>query len=283
MMRFAFDKTAVVTGAAAGIGREICLALAGDGWKLGIVDINVEAAGETRELVEKAGGTGEVFRCDVGDPEDVAACAEHFFEAWGKVGLLVNNAGIMVAGRMEDVSVEDWRRIVDVNLMGVVYGCRAFVPRMKGQGGGHIVNVASMAGMATMFEQAPYNTTKAAVIGLSETLRMELSPYNIRVTVACPLCLNTRLMETASIKSEFISEFYSNSFAQARMSAADIARCVLRAVEKNKFYEIPQPFAKVLWVSKRLTPAQFIGAFSWLNRRDLGKPVVMWLARHGLA
>lgn len=282
-MRFDYDKSAVVTGAAMGIGREICLALAVDGWRLGIVDIDLDAAEETRELVEKAGGRGEVFRCDVADPEEVAACAEHFFAAWGKVGLLVNNAGIMVAGCIEDVSVEDWRRIVDVNLMGVVYGCRAFVPGMKKQGGGHIVNVASMAGMITMFEQAPYNTTKAAVIGLSETLRMELSPHNIRVTVACPLCLNTRLMETASIRSDFIAEFYRNSFTQARMSAADIARCILRAVEKNRVYVMPQPFAKVLWMNKRLTPARFLDTFSWLNRRGLGKPVAMWLARHGLA
>jgi NAD(P)-dependent dehydrogenase (short-subunit alcohol dehydrogenase family) len=282
-MRFKYEKTAVVTGAAMGIGREICLALAGDGWKLGIVDINMEAAEETRKLVEKAGGAGEVFRCDVGNPDEVAACADHFFSAWGKVGLLVNNAGIMVAGCIEDVSVEDWRRIVDINLMGVVYGCRAFVPGMKKQGGGHIVNVASMAGMITLFEQAPYNTTKAAVIGLSETLRMELSPHNIRVTVACPLCLNTRLMETASIKSEFISEFYLNSFAQARMSAADIAGRILVAVERNRFYVVPQPFAKVLWINKRLAPASLLATFAWLNRRGLGKPVVMWLARHGLA
>lgn len=282
-MRFDYEKTAVVTGAAKGIGREICLALARDGWKLGIVDIDLDAAEETRGLIEKAGGTGEVFRCDVANPEEVAACAEHFFAAWGKVGLLVNNAGIMVAGCVEDVSVEDWRRIVDVNLMGVIYGCRAYVPGMKRQGGGHIVNVASMAGMITLFEQAPYNTTKAAIIGLSETLRMELSPHNIRVTVACPLCLNTNLLETARINSDFIAEFYRTSFTQARMSAAAIAGCILRAVEKNKFYEMPQPFAKVLWVNKRLTPAQFLDIFSLLNRRGLGKPVAMWLARHGLA
>lgn len=282
-MHFKYDKTAVVTGGALGIGRELCLALARGGWRLGIVDIDVEAAEETRELVQKAGGTGEVFRCDVGDPEEVTACAEHFFATWGRVGLLVNNAGIMVAGCIEDVSLEDWRRIVDVNLMGVVYGCRAFVPGMKKQGGGHIVNVASMAGMITLFEQAPYNTTKAAVIGLSETLTMELSPHNIRVTVACPLCLNTRLMETASIESEFISEFYLSSFTQARMSAADIASCILRAVEKNKFYVVPQPFAKVLWINKRLAPASLLDTFEWLNSRGLAKPFVMWLARHGLA
>jgi len=133
-----------------------------------------------------------------------------------------------------------------------------------------------MAGMITLFEQAPYNTTKAAVIGLSETLRMELSPHNIRVTVACPLCLNTRLMETASIRSEFISDFYSSSFAQARMSAAG-------AVERNRFYVVPQPFAKVLWINKRLAPANLLATFAWLNRRGLAKPFVMWLARHGLA
>ncbi|RJP34998.1 MAG: SDR family NAD(P)-dependent oxidoreductase [Actinobacteria bacterium] len=281
-MRFKYEKTAVVTGAALGIGREICLALAAEGWKLGIVDINMEAAEETRELVERAGGVGEIFRCDVADPEQVAACADHFFATWGKVGLLVNNAGVMVAGCIEDVSVEDWRRIVDINLLGVVYGCRAFVPGMKKQGGGHIVNVASMAGVTALFEQAPYNTTKAAVIGLSETLRAELSPGNIRVTVACPLCLNTHLMETACINSDFISEFYCNTFAQARMSAPDIARCILKAVEKNRFYEMPQPFAKVLWLNKRLTPEQFVNMFYWLNRWSLGKPFVMWLARHGM-
>ncbi len=281
-MRFKYEKTAVITGAAQGIGREICLALARDGWRLGIVDIDMEAAGGTKGLVEKAGGKGEVFCCDVADPDEVAACADHFFSAWGKVGLLVNNAGIMVAGCVGDVAVEDWRRIVDVNLMGAVYGCHAFIPRMKEQGGGHIVNMASMAGVTPLFEQAPYNTTKAALIGLSETLRTELSPHNVQVTAVCPLSINTHLLQTACVDSDFITEFYSNSFLRAKMSAADIARCVLRAVEKNKAYEMPQPFAKVLWMNKRLTPKQFMGMFYWLNRWGLGKPLVMWMGRHGL-
>ncbi len=281
-MGCAYARNAVVTGAAQGIGRELCMALTREGWKVGIADIDLEAAEETRAMVEEAGGRGEVFRCDVGDPAQVAACADHFFSAWGEVGLLVNNAGIMVAGCTEDVPVEDWKKIVDVNFLGAVYGCRAFIPGMKKQGYGHILNMASMAGIIPLPEQAPYNSTKSAVIGFSETLRSELSPYGIGVTVVCPLCVGTHLLDKACVRSDFIADFYGITFVEARMSAEEIAGRMLRAVEKNRMYEMSQPFAKVLWASKRLVPRLLLGLFYHLNRLGGGKPFFLWLARRGI-
>jgi len=275
-------KRAVITGAASGLGKSLATLLAGEGWRIGIVDINDAGARETLETVERAGGSGEVFHADVTVPEDVKAMADHFFDDWGGVDLLVNNAGVASVGFVGDIPLEDWRWVHDVNFWGMLYGCHEFIPRMKAQGGGHIVNVASSAGLLSCMEMAPYNTTKAAVISLSETLRAEAAPHNIGITVACPMFFNTNLLETARYTDDWEWDFFNRTFQYARMTSDEVARRIIAAVKKDKLYVVPQLSGKVWWLNKRLTPGVFHDLFRFLNRHGLLRPLLYGLARLGL-
>lgn len=282
-MREKAMRTAVVTGAAHGLGRAVSLALARRGCRIGLADIDTEEAGNTLRMVEEAGGAGEAYRCDVRDGEGVRALAEHFFDAWGGVDLLVNDAGVYGTGRADDVPVEEWERIIDTDLWGVIHGCLAFIPRMKEQGGGHIVNIASSAGVVCAPETAPYSAAKAGVIALSEALRSELAPFGIGVTAVCPLFFDSHLFDTMyAADGSVLTEISLASAASTRMTAERIADMVLAAVEKNRLYVFPQLSSRVLWLNKRLSPAFFHALSAFLYRRGLFEPVFMRLARRGM-
>jgi len=275
-------KKVVITGAASGLGRALSLALARKGCRVGIVDINTEGAQETLEMVEQAGGSGEIYELDVRVVIDWEAMADHFFRSWGGVDVLVNNAGVVSVGYVGDIPIEDWEWIFSINFWGMVYGCHAFIPRMKAQGGGYIVNVASAAWIMALPEMAPYNTTKAAVVALSETLRGELAPWKIGVTAVCPMFFDTHLLDDMRYTDEFEVEFAHATFDNARMTADEVAQAVVKAVQKRKLYIVPQASGKVLWMIKRLHPGLWHGVQAFLNRTGVGRSLFMWMARKGL-
>ncbi len=275
-------KRAVITGAASGLGRSLAVALARKGCRMGVVDINLKGAEETLGMVNAAGGSGEICELDVRVAMDWEAMAEHFFSSWGEVDLLVNNAGVVSTGYVGDIPLEDWEWIFSIDFWGMLYGCHFFLPRMKKQGHGHILNVASAAGIFNLLEMSPYNATKAAVISLSETLREELAPEGIGVTVLCPMFFNTNLLSTMCYTDEFEPEFARTTFEHARMTADEVAEAALRAVERGKLYCIPQLSGRVLWLVKRLSPSVFQGAVAFGNRFAWGKSVFIWMARRGL-
>jgi NAD(P)-dependent dehydrogenase (short-subunit alcohol dehydrogenase family) len=275
-------KKVVITGAASGFGRALALALARKGCRIGIVDVNMDGARETLSMVERAGGSGEVYELDVRALEDWEVMADHFFSSWGGVDVLVNNAGVVAIGYVGDIPEEDWEWIFSINFWGMLNGCHTFIPRMKAQGGGHILNVASAAGLTSMMEMGPYNTTKAAIISLSETLRSELAPCKIGVTVACPMPFRTNLFDDMRTEDEFISEWSYATFEYARMTAEEVARATVRAVERRKLYVIPQLSGRVLWITKRMSPSLFHGFQAFLNRTGVGHGLLMWLTRKGL-
>jgi NAD(P)-dependent dehydrogenase (short-subunit alcohol dehydrogenase family) len=275
-------RTAVITGAASGLGRALALELARDGWTIGIVDVNEPGAEQTLRLVEEAGGAGEAYPCDVRDSDRVVAMADHFFGQWGTVSLLINNAGIAAVGFVGEIDIAEWRRSVDVNVMGTVNGCHAFVPRMKAHGGGHIVNIASSAGIVGLPEMAPYNMTKAAVISLSETLRAELALSGIGVTVACPTFFDTNLLDTMTCTDPFQTEFAHSAFENSKATPDDIARGIIAAARRGKLYVMPQSAARWTWATKRLSPAVHHGALAWIYRAGIGRSLLLWMARRGL-
>lgn len=275
-------KRAVITGAASGLGRALAVGLARRGCRVGVVDIDPEGAEETLGMVQAAGGSGEIYELDVRVAMDWEAMAEHFFSSWGGVDLLVNNAGVVSTGYVGDIPLEDWEWIFSVNFWGMLYGCHFFLLRMKEQGHGHILNVASAAGILNLLEMAPYNATKAAVISLSETLREELAPDGIGVTVLCPMFFNTNLLSTMRYTDEFEPEFARTTFEHARMTADEVAEAAIRAVEKGKLYCVPQFSGRFLWAIKRFSPGFFQGAVAFVNRLSWGKKVFMWMARRGL-
>jgi NAD(P)-dependent dehydrogenase (short-subunit alcohol dehydrogenase family) len=274
-------KRVVITGAASGLGRSLALALARKGCRIGVVDIDTEGAGETLDMVVRAGGSGEIYELDVRVVIDVEAMAAHFFEEWGGVDLLINNAGVAVTGFVGDIPTENWEWIMAINFWGMVYGCQAFIPRMKERGGGHIMNVASAAGLLCLLEMSPYNTSKAAIIALSETLRSELAPAGIGVTVLCPMFFDTHLLDSMKYTDEFETEFAHATFENARMTSDQVAETAVKAIERGKLYCVPQLSGRIFWALKRLNPGLYHESLASINRRAWGNSFFMWMARKG--
>lgn len=274
-------KTAVITGAASGIGRGLALALAKEGCTMLLADVNEAGLKQTSEMVQQAGGSSEVFLCDVSKLDDVMRMADRCFDAWGKVDVLINNAGVASAGYTGDIPIEDWQWIVSINFWGVVNGCHAFIPRMKKQSGGHIVNVASFAGIFSCAEMAPYNASKAAVVSVSETLKSELAPYDIGVTVVCPTYIRTNLMESLRFTDEFQKTCAVVGMDHAKWTPEMIARRIVDAVKKNRMYVVPQISAKIIWWSKRISPSGFLGFSAFLMRMGWGRKLMYRLVQLG--
>ncbi len=281
-MRGLTGNSAVITGAGSGLGRSLAKALASEGWKVGIVDIDNSGAAETAAIVERAGGSAETFHADVSEPGGVKAYADHYWETWGGVDLLINNAGVACAGSVGEIPLEDWDWVIGVNFLGMLYGCHEFVPRMKARGGGHIINVASLGGLVSLMHMAPYNTTKMAVVSLSETLAMELSDQNIGITVACPSFFKTGLLDEMRCTEDWERDFARITFDNARMSSDEVARRIIAAAKKNRLYATPQFSVKMLWSLKRLSPETNSRIFGFLNRRGVLVPLMTALARRGL-
>ncbi len=275
-------KRAVVTGAASGLGRCIAVALGRKGFELLVSDIDEKEAAVTLTMVRQAGGIGHAWRCDVTKAEEVQAMADHVFETWGGLDLLVNNAGVAAAGLVGDMPVDDWHWLMAINLWGMIYGCHAFIPGMKKAGYGHIMNVASAAGIVSLPEMACYNVSKAGVISLSETLRGELAGHGIGVTVVCPSFFNTNLLHEMRCCDEFQNTFAHAAFDNARLSAEDIAAMAVQAYEKNRLYVVPHSSARSQWFLKRFAPGRYYESMAALNRSDLFRRLVLVMARLGL-
>ena len=263
-------KRIMITGAGSGLGRAIAIEFAKLGWNICASDINMDRVNETVALVKKNGGDAFAAFCDVTKHEELEALGETLVKQWGGVDIVVNNAGVAAAGFMEDIPLETWEWIININLKSVIYGCRTFIPIMEKQGGGHIVNVASNAGIASLPEMSCYNVTKAAVISLSETLRVELKPKNIGVSVIAPTFFKTNLMDQFKSPDERQKKMANAFFSKSKVTSGDVARHVVRAVDKNKLYAITQLDGKFSWFSKRMTPELYFNVMGWGYKRGLG-------------
>src|SRR5215475_8522224 len=203
-----FDgKTAFVTGGASGIGLAMGRAFLDLGMKVMLADVETSAL--EKALLSLATHDNRVrgVPCDVADPESVERAAQATFDAFGNVHVVCNNAGVAAGGGIDNISVDSWRWVIDVNLMGVVYGVRSFLPHMQRHGeGGHIVNTASMAGMINGMGFSPYAATKFAVVAMSEGLAAQLQPHGIGVSVLCPEFVRTRIGESRRNRPERYGE-----------------------------------------------------------------------------
>ena len=187
---------AVVTGAGSGIGRAIAHELAARGARVLVTDIDEARADTVANEVTAAGGTAVAQRCDVGRNDDFVAARDRSLEAFGGVDVVVNNVGVMTAGRPEVIPVEEWRRVLDVNVLGVVRSNEVFLPLLMEQHRGHIVNTASATGIVNYsYDRTPYAASKAAVVMLSEALFMYLLPHGVGVSCLCPAGVATNILE----------------------------------------------------------------------------------------
>jgi NAD(P)-dependent dehydrogenase (short-subunit alcohol dehydrogenase family) len=244
-------KTAVVTGGASGIGRALCFAFGGEGAHVVVADIDEAGMAETAEGVRKAGARALTVKTDVTNLPSVQALAEHAWKEMGGVHVLCNNAGVAVHGGLESATHRDWEWVLNVNLWGVIHGVEAFVPRMIAQKEpGHIVNTASMAGLIASQGLGVYNTSKYAVVGLSETLQKDLRPYDIGVSVLCPMGVSTKIRTSDRHRPSSLQNAKGpeeNDWFRLigrYLEPEDVAGRVLRAVKANRLYVITHEEAR---------------------------------------
>jgi len=238
-------KVAVITGAGSGIGRALALALAREGARIVVADVDETDAGETVRLAAAAGAEALAVRTDVADRRQVEALADRVYDRYGAAHLLFNNAGVVVHGGLESATWEDWQWLIGVNLWGVVHGLLAFVPRMVAGGqGGHVVNTASMAGLIASQGLGVYNTTKYAVVGLSETLAKDLRPHGIGVTVMCPMGVATRIRQAGRNRPAALrgrtsaGEAGEITLIGRTLDPEDVAAQTLAAVRAGELYVV---------------------------------------------
>lgn len=247
------QKTAFITGAASGIGLALTKALTAKGCNVMMADIDVAQLG--RHVAEISGpGEVAVVVCDVRKMTAVEAAAKATFERFGNVHYVFNNAGVALAGQAGKIALEQWRWIVDINLMGVVHGVETFVPHIKAHGeGGHIINTASMAGHGTMPYMSPYHATKFAVVGYTEALRMELEPKGIYVTALCPTWVQSNIAgaarggasedEQLDAPTDALQKTVQDLVANG-MPADRFAALVLKGIEAKRVHVFNDPEAR---------------------------------------
>jgi NAD(P)-dependent dehydrogenase (short-subunit alcohol dehydrogenase family) len=240
-------RVAVVTGAGSGIGRALALALVRAGARVVVADVDEAALADTRQAIESRTGEALAVRTDVADLAQVQALADQAFARFGAVHVLCNNAGVVVHGDLPSATREDWQWVIGVNLWGVIHGLLAFLPRMIAQGsGGHVVNTASMAGLIASQGLGVYNTTKYAVVGLSETLAKDLRPHGIGVTVLCPMGVATRIREAertrpAHLRSAARPDAPAVTLIGRTLAPEAVAEQTLAAVRRGELYAITHP------------------------------------------
>ncbi len=199
------DKVAVITGAGSGIGRAMAVLFAREGARVAVVDCAEAAGRETVRLIEEAGGRALFAAADVSKEDQVEAALSTASEALGGLDILVNDAAIVVMAGAPDTTLEDWERVLAVNLGGVFLCCKHAIPRMRRQEGGSIVNVASIAALVAVPAHAAYGAAKAGVVGLTRQLAVDHGPDNIRVNCICPTATDTPLIRNAGANSRALA------------------------------------------------------------------------------
>lgn len=255
-MPFPPAPRAVVTGAGSGLGRAFCAELIRRGALVVASDVNLEAVEAT--VAELGSASCRAVRCDVTRIADVETLAQEALRLLGGVDLLINNAGVAAGGAVGSVPLDSWRWIIDINLWGPIHGCHVFVPLLRRQGAGHILNVASLAGLCASPNLGPYNSTKSAVVALSETLYGELAGTGIGVSVLCPTFFQTNIADAAHMHGEpALVDLVRGLMSRAKVQAPDVARIALDRAARGDLYILPHTDGRLLWAFKRFFPNAF--------------------------
>ncbi|MCH8542697.1 MAG: SDR family NAD(P)-dependent oxidoreductase [Alcanivorax sp.] len=263
-------KQVLITGAGSGIGRETALAFAEAEACLWVVDIQLANAEETVQQIMSRGGRARALQCDVADMASVQRMADAVHAEIPALDILMNNAGIGSAGRFLDTELETWRKVMDVNLMGVVHGCHAFLGKMVERGqGGHVINTASAAAFVAAPDMPIYAASKFAVQGFTEALRGDMATHDIGVTAICPGIINTAIVANSIMEGKIgaaethdkVMKFYE----KRNYTPAQVARVILSAVRRNVGVQPVSPEAWGMYYAKRFTP----GLLQVLSRKEL--------------
>jgi len=246
-------SVALITGAGSGIGRALALELGRRGAIVCATDRDLDAAEASAAQVRALGAEATAVELDVCDRARFFAVVAELCAAHGRVDYLFNNAGIGVGGEVRDFGPEDWRRVVEVNLFGVIHGIEAVYPGMVERGSGHIVNVASVAGLFPLPGEVSYVTSKYAVVGLSHALRAEAADLGVRVTLACPGHVATQIYATSKVVNYDLDGILS--LWPKGISPERCAEDIIRGVQRNRSTIVITGFARGLWWLSRLSPS----------------------------
>lgn len=250
------QKLVLITGAGSGIGRAAALKFGKLGARLILCDLKPAGLKETVELLDNKDAVLSLETVDVSDWAAMQKLAERVHEKYGALDVLVNNAGVATAGDFLSTPIEDWNWVMGINLMGVVHGCKAFGARMAEQGGGHIVNVASAAGYYAAPDMSAYSASKHAVMGLTESLRLEMAAHKVGVSAICPGIINTNIIAasrmhgtTAKAQGKLVDIYKKRNYGPEH-----VADAIVSAVVHNRGVVPVSPEAWALYAGKRLLP-----------------------------
>ncbi len=254
------NKVVVITGAGSGIGRSTAMAFAKHGAKLHITDIKQDRIESVANEIQALDAEAIPYVVDSSDKKAMEKFANDVFAASGRVDILHNNAGIAVGFLTEKTTLEEWERIINVNLWGVIYGVHYFLPRMIEQDGeAHIVNTSSGAGLTSPPTLAAYSTSKAAVLGLSEVMNIELQRHGIYTTALCPGIINTTLVKETKMDlhdkdGKNLRDRIINLYETRGVSPDRVAEDVLKAIRKKRPVQ-PSPYSHIffMWIMKRIS------------------------------
>lgn len=258
-------KVAIVTGAASGIGRALGEQLATRGAHVILADINVSLLEEVAESLQKAGSKPKAVTLDATDSGAVEKLVKDTTTEHDRLDFMFNNAGIGIGGEARDLRLEDWKKVIDINLYGVINGVAAAYPVMARQGFGHIINTASSAGLIPLPGGIPYTVTKYGVVGLSHALRVEGDALGVRVSVVCPGVVHTAIFESSKVVKLDRDRLFGA--LPKGVTPEECARIILRGVERNKPTIVVTARAKIFWLLHRLSP----DAMLWIGKQYMKK------------
>lgn len=239
-------RRVLVTGAASGLGAALVSQFRQRGDQVLATDLGDDDPGETTYL-----------RLDVTSTDDWQRARQWVSDCWDGLDVLINNAGVATGGRIDVLGEQDWLRGLDVNLMGVVRGCQTFVPAMKAQRGGHIVNIASLAGLVHPPGMAAYNAAKAAVVALSETLQFELAPWGIVTSAVCPSYFRTNITTSLSGADPLLDAVATRLISGSEASADQIAGAVMRGIDEDQELILTDVSGQQAYTAKHHDPATY--------------------------
>jgi NAD(P)-dependent dehydrogenase (short-subunit alcohol dehydrogenase family) len=258
-------RKAFITGAAGGLGLEICKLLAADGWSIGMADLNGEPLQQAAETVRSLGGHPLPYQLDVSDRVAYAHVSQLFIEQCGTPDVLINNAGVGDYGYVHTYGLDNWHWLIGINLLGVVNGCALFVPSMLKKGHGAVLNVASAAAFTSLPKMGAYNVSKAGVLSLSETLDAELHDKGISVSVLMPTFFKTGIMQHGRNRHEDPISRYV--FGATTLLPDHVARVFLDRAARGRLRTVLPTDARLMYLIKRISPglAQAIYRFAERN------------------
>ena len=252
---------AIVTGGGMGLGEALCEELGRRGATVVVGDIDADAAAQVAERLERSGVSARAVQVDMANHVDVAQLIDGTVADYGRLDYMINNAGIAIGGDARDLSIEQWRRVLDVDLLGVVYGTVHAYQTMTRQGHGHIVNISSLSGLVPQPGNSAYCTSKHGIVGLSLSLRFEGADLGVKVSAVCPGDMKTKIYDNMVVvnmpREQVAALSRRTNYLMPQMSAQEAARAILRGVARNQALIVFPTAVQLIWRLYRLFPSVF--------------------------